>query len=136
MLFGGWSHPSPYPLHQSWRLFNEHHSYDITEQRWTLINPEGLKPPTMAGHSATVHKNRMVVFGGLQKTRNSIGHFTSSSDVWSFHLDSQTWVQEDIPDPKPKPRYGRKSNLTEMFQKFSSYFLNFEFEIRRGIAKI
>lgn len=107
MLFGGWSHPSPYPLHQSWRLFNEHHSYDITTMRWNLISPEGLKPPTMAGHSATVHKGRMVVFGGLQKTRNSIGHFSSSNDIWTFHLESQSWIQEDIPDPKPKPRYGQ-----------------------------
>ena len=107
MLFGGWSHPSPYPLHQSWRLFNEHHSYDINTMRWNLISPEGLKPPTMAGHSASVHQSKMVIFGGLQKTRNSIGHFSSSNDVWTFQLDSQTWIQEDIPDPKPKPRYGQ-----------------------------
>ncbi len=107
MLFGGWSHPSPYPLHQSWRLFNEHHSYDIATMRWNLISPDGLKPPTMAGHSATVHKGRMVIFGGLQKTRNSIGHFSSSNDIWTFHLESQSWIQEDIPDPKPKPRYGQ-----------------------------
>jgi hypothetical protein len=24
-LFGGWTHPSIYPLHQTWRLFNELH---------------------------------------------------------------------------------------------------------------
>ena len=105
MLFGGWSHPSPYPLHQAWRLFNELHSYDIREAKWTHINPSNnLKPPTMAGHSATVHKGYMVVFGGLQKTRQNIGQFSSSADVWSFHIDSETWTQEDIPEPKPKPR--------------------------------
>ena len=29
LLFGGWTHPSLYPLHQSWRLFNELHQYDL-----------------------------------------------------------------------------------------------------------
>ena len=33
LLFGGWTHPSLYPLHQSWRLFNELHSYDINANR-------------------------------------------------------------------------------------------------------
>jgi F-box protein 42 len=108
VLFGGWTHPSLYPLHQSWRLFNELHTYDITNMRWTHVTPGSeLKPPTMAGHSATVHRGHMVVFGGLQKQRHSIGQFTSSNDVWSFHLDSQCWTQTDIPEPRPKPRYGQ-----------------------------
>ncbi len=128
MLFGGWSHPSRYPLHQSWRLFNELHSYDIREMKWTHILPgnliiemkpnwfvltcfcslaSNLKPPTMAGHSATVHNGHMIVFGGLQKQRNNIGQFSSSNDVWSFHLDSETWTHEDIPEPRPKARYGQ-----------------------------
>lgn len=108
MLFGGWSHPSPYPLHQAWRLFNELHSYDIREKRWTLIFPaSNLKPPTMAGHSASVHKDHMIIFGGLQKQRNNIGQFSSSNDVWSFHINSQTWTQEDIAEPRPKARYGQ-----------------------------
>ena len=86
--FKGWSHPSPYPLHQSWRLFNELHTYDIPTMRWTQINPStSLKPPTMAGHSATVHRGQMIVFGGLQKQRNHIGQFSSSNDVWSFDLE-------------------------------------------------
>ena len=116
ILFGGWTHPSMYPLHR-WRLFNELHSYDLETSTWTqLLNPppaggvveeEILKPPTMAGHSATVHKGRLIIFGGLQKQRNSIGQFSSSSDVWSFDLDGMTWLQEDIPEPRPTPRYGQ-----------------------------
>ena len=88
LLFGGWSHPSMYPLHR-WRLFNEHHSYDIVEARWTKIIPvTEVKPPTMAGHSATIHRNQMIVYGGLQKQR-TIGQFSSSSDVWAFNLESR-----------------------------------------------
>jgi len=73
-----------------------------------MINPaSNLKPPTMAGHSATVHNGTMIIFGGLQKQRNSIGQFSSSNDVWSFNVESQIWSQEDIPEPRPKPRYGQ-----------------------------
>jgi F-box protein 42 len=33
LLFGGWTHPSPYPLHQSWKLFNELHIFHVAEKR-------------------------------------------------------------------------------------------------------
>ena len=39
LLFGGWTHPSLYPLHQSWRLFNELHAFDLGQRRWTHIQP-------------------------------------------------------------------------------------------------
>ena len=117
ILFGGWTHPSMYPLHR-WRLFNELHSYDIENSTWTqLLTPapanrenledDTLRPPTMAGHSATIHRGKLIVFGGLQKQRNSIGQFSSSSDVWSFDLERMSWMQEDIPEPRPTPRYGQ-----------------------------
>ncbi len=91
LLFGGWTHPSLYPLHQSWRLFNELHQYDLGSNRWTHVLPaSSLKPPAMAGHSATVHfETNMVVFGGLQKQRSNIGQFSSSNDVWCFNLVSK-----------------------------------------------
>ena len=55
--------------------------------RWNLITPDSeLKPPTMAGHSASVHNGHMIIFGGLQK-RSTIGQFSSSNDVWSFNTD-------------------------------------------------
>ena len=56
--------------------------------RWNVIQPASeLRTPLMAGHSASVHNGRMIVFGGLHKQRNSIGQFSSSCDVWSFHID-------------------------------------------------
>ncbi|TRY76610.1 hypothetical protein TCAL_13457 [Tigriopus californicus] len=94
-LFGGWTHPSLYPLHQSWRLFNELHCYDIEQNRWSHLTPVGVaKPPSMAGHSATVHEDIIVVFGGLQKQRNHIGQFCSSNDVWCFNITSKFWDQK------------------------------------------
>jgi len=106
VLFGGWTHPSLYPLHQSWKLFSELHVYHIQESRWSQVQP-AERPPAMAGHSATVHGEAMVVFGGLHKQR-SIGHYTSSSDVWTFNLELQTWEKIEIEgDEKPSPRYGQ-----------------------------
>jgi hypothetical protein len=43
LLFGGWTHPSLYPLHQSWKLFNELHLFSVPEKRCdTLPDNSGL----------------------------------------------------------------------------------------------
>lgn len=105
VLFGGWTHPSPYPLHQSWRLFNELHIYSIITKRWTSIHSTTL-PPAMAGHSSTIHGHNMVVFGGLQKTTH-MGQYGSSNDVWIFNLDLHSWRKQATSDNKPHSRYGQ-----------------------------
>lgn len=99
--------------------------YDIDEKNWTAVHPAtAVKPPPMAGHSATVHFGSIVVFGGLHKQRSSIGQFQSSSDVWTFDIKSKvafngdllsysknynhffafysasTWANENIPEPR------------------------------------
>ena len=64
---------------------------NIFSPRWDLVDREsGERPPAMAGHSATVHGDTMVVFGGLHKQR-SIGHYTSSNDVWCLDLVTRDW---------------------------------------------
>ncbi|KAK7788265.1 hypothetical protein R5R35_013970 [Gryllus longicercus] len=105
VLFGGWTHPSPYPLHQSWRLFNELHMYSIVSKRWTSIHTTTL-PPAMAGHSSTIHGENMVVFGGLQKT-TYMGQYGSSNDIWVFNLENHVWNKQATTDNKPHPRYGQ-----------------------------
>lgn len=99
ILFGGWSHPSPYPLHQQWKLFNELHVYSIESNKWTAINTLETPPPTSA-HSATIHNNLMVVFGGV-----SNGY--SSNDVWCLNLDTYCWHKQATSNFKPQPRYGQ-----------------------------
>ena len=103
LLFGGWTHPSLYPLHQSWKLFSELHIYSIPENRWELVASEE-RPPAMAGHSATLHAGAMVVYGGLHKQR-SVGHYTSSSDVWTFQLESRRWSLQQVAGAAPLPRW-------------------------------
>jgi len=106
ILFGGWTHPSPYPLHQAWRLFNELHVYGIVSNRWTCIYTP-TSPPAMAGHSVTVQGDLMVVFGGLQNTNALLGQYGSSNDVWCFNLENQTWNKQATTEVKPHSRYGQ-----------------------------
>ncbi|EFN83938.1 F-box only protein 42 [Harpegnathos saltator] len=101
ILFGGWSYPVPFPLLQQWRLFNELHIYSIESNKWTAINTLVTPPPTSA-HSASIHGNTMVVFGGICDGE-------SSNDVWCFNLDSYRWHKQITFKSfiLPEPRYGQ-----------------------------
>jgi len=63
VYFGGWAHPPPYPIMQPWRIFDELHMYNVTTNRWTHVVTTSTPFPC-AGHSASVHGDQMVVFGG------------------------------------------------------------------------
>lgn len=104
ILFGGWRYPSLHPPYQPWCLFDELHLYDIKENRWTAQTANGNGPPPMAGHSATIHQNKMIVFGGYQMA-NEIN--SNSSDVWCLNLDTFEWHKPEISNIKPPPRYGQ-----------------------------
>lgn len=99
ILFGGWSHPSPYPLHQQWKLFNELHMYSIESNKWIAINTL-VSPPPISAHSASIHNNYMIVFGG-------ISNGCRSNDVWCLNLDSYSWHKQPTSNVKPQPRYGQ-----------------------------
>lgn len=104
VLFGGWRHPSSYPPFQPWRLFNELHVYDITANRWTLNTPLN-GPPPMTGHSASMHLNQMIVFGGYHK--NDEIYPSTSNDIWCLDLETFEWYQPETSKLKPPPRYGQ-----------------------------
>ncbi|XP_043275489.1 F-box only protein 42 [Venturia canescens] len=99
ILFGGWSHPSPFPHHQQVNLFDELHKYCTKSNTWAAINTLG-GPPPMSAHSATIHGNLMVVFGGVCKTN-------VSNDIWCLNLDTYCWHKQTTSDTKPHPRYGQ-----------------------------
>ncbi|XP_037079591.1 F-box only protein 42-like [Pollicipes pollicipes] len=118
VLFGGWSQAAPYPLHQSWKLFDELHVYHTKECRWEEVRgvtssvPEtGLPgtvcsarwPPKMARHAASVHGHQMVVVGGLHSHSS---RFAPSNDVWVFDFVTEEWRQQRCSVPAPEPRYG------------------------------
>lgn len=105
LLFGGWTHTSPYPVHQTWRIFRHLHVYNCGANRWTQVSTVG-SCPSMAGHSATLQQGHlMVVFGGLH-CNNPVGPIASSNDVWVLDLHSYVWSKQSTTTPKPWPRYG------------------------------
>ncbi|XP_014230303.1 F-box only protein 42 isoform X1 [Trichogramma pretiosum] len=99
ILFGGWSHPSPYPFYQQWKLFNELHLYSLETNQWIAVNSNEMPPPVSA-HSASIHGNLMIVFGGITN-----GH--STNDVWCLNLESYDWKKPITSTLKPQPRYGQ-----------------------------
>ncbi|XP_076857909.1 F-box only protein 42 [Brachyhypopomus gauderio] len=100
VLFGGWTRPSPYPLHQPERFFDEIHTYSPSKNWWNcIVTTHG--PPPMAGHSSSVINNTMVVFGG------SLGARQMSNEVWVLDLDVWSWSKPTITGPAPHPRGGQ-----------------------------
>ncbi|XP_055628388.1 F-box only protein 42 [Toxorhynchites rutilus septentrionalis] len=101
VLFGGWRHS--YTPFQMCTLFDELHIYNLADNRWTIHNL-AFGPPPMTGHSATVHHNKMIVFGGYQKTAENLG---TSNDIWVLDLDKLAWKRPTVSDLKPPPRFGQ-----------------------------
>ncbi|XP_028895288.2 uncharacterized protein LOC105210990 [Zeugodacus cucurbitae] len=104
VLFGGWRYPSLHPPYQPWCLFDELHFYDLNSNRWTL-RITLPSPPPMAGHSASVHGDRMVIFGGYQIAD---GVNSNSNETWCLNLKELKWWQPRfMGNTKPPPRYGQ-----------------------------
>ncbi|XP_028663772.1 F-box only protein 42 [Erpetoichthys calabaricus] len=100
VLFGGWTRPSPYPLHQPERFFDEIHTYSPSKNWWNcIVTTHG--PPPMAGHSSSVIGDKMVVFGG------SLGSRQMSNEVWVLDLEQWSWSKPNITGPVPHPRGGQ-----------------------------
>lgn len=102
VLFGGWTSPCIYPLHQQGILFDELHIYNSTQNTWKQLyfwNP----PPATAGHSATLHGDIMVCFGGLQKRSDTS---SSTNDIYCLDLMNSTWFKPPFSQVAPSPRYG------------------------------
>ncbi|XP_011311764.1 F-box only protein 42 [Fopius arisanus] len=107
ILFGGWSHPSAYPPYQRRRLFDELHVYCLKTNRWSVIDTLDGPPPTSA-HSASIHGNLMVIFGGISNDYNS------SNDIWCLNVDHYYWYKPVVSDLKPPSRYGHSQiHLTD-----------------------
>uniref|UniRef100_A0A499FV17 F-box domain-containing protein n=1 Tax=Anopheles farauti TaxID=69004 RepID=A0A499FV17_9DIPT len=101
VLYGGWRHAYT-PFHMC-TLIDELHVYNIAENRWTIHN-QAYGPPPMTGHSATVHHNQMILFGGYQKQAESLH---TSNDIWVLDLERLVWKKPFVSDLKPSPRYGQ-----------------------------
>ncbi|XP_041377823.1 F-box only protein 42-like isoform X2 [Gigantopelta aegis] len=108
VLFGGWSHPTPFPLHQADRFFNELHMYNPESNRWIQLNSVSASvPEPVAGHSVSIVEDRMVVFGGSHVPA------AGSNDVWVFDFEYLSWKQQPIAGPRPNMRYGQSQTTID-----------------------
>lgn len=102
VLFGGWSHPTPFPLHQAARFFSELHIYKPSTNRWSHITTlSHQSPQPIAGHSASVIGDYMVIFGGSQIPG------IRTNEVWLFDFNEAEWRMPKIGFKRPAPRYGQ-----------------------------
>lgn len=102
VLFGGWSHPIPYPLHQSAHYFSELHVYSPVSNKWSHVISLGTEPEALGGHSASVAGDLMVVFGGSPRPGQG------TNNIWVFNFLKASWkLQPVCRSAKPEPRYGQ-----------------------------
>lgn len=105
LVFGGKSNGYSKNL---WRL-------DSNSFKWQKLDYTGDGPAGVYGHSAVLHENKMIVFGGYDNEQGL------SSDLHVLDLDTNTWerrsprgvangeINED--GNLPKPRYGHSAIL-------------------------
>jgi len=123
-------HPDP----NSIKLFNQLHQYDPELNRWSLLESinEG---PSLAAHSALIHSDQMIVFGGLTLDANL--SIRKSNDLWLLDLNTLEWQQKSIALPKPNPRYGHSlvplgDNLVMFQNKLVQMFILFSFLLKEN----
>ncbi|XP_005107767.1 F-box only protein 42 [Aplysia californica] len=102
VLYGGWSHPIPYPLHQSAHYFSELHVYSPVSNRWSHVLSLGVEPEALGGHSASVAGHLMIIFGGSPRPGQG------TNNLWVFNFLKGSWKLQPVTrDAKPEPRYGQ-----------------------------
>lgn len=106
IVFGGWTYPSLSQYYQNVTMFNEIHFYCVNTNKWILINASNCPPP-MAGHSACIKDNEMIVFGGLVMTAAQNYQIQCSNDVWVLDIPSLNWRKQPTTKPRPSPRYAQ-----------------------------
>lgn len=106
IVFGGWTYPSLSQYYQNVTMFNEIHFYCVNTNKWILINATNCPPP-MAGHSACMKGDEMVVFGGLIMSPVQNHQIQCSNDVWVLDVPSLTWRLQATTKPRPAPRYAQ-----------------------------
>lgn len=106
IVFGGWTYPSLSQYYQNVTMFNEIHFYCVNTNKWILINATNCPPP-MAGHSACMRGDEMVVFGGLIMSASQNYQIQCSNDVWVLDIPTLTWRKQGTTKPRPSPRYAQ-----------------------------
>ncbi|CAK1602884.1 unnamed protein product [Parnassius mnemosyne] len=106
VVFGGWTYPSLSQYYQNVTMFNDIHFYCVNTNKWILINTSN-PPPPMAGHSACIKEDEMIVFGGLIMSAAQNYQIQCSNDVWVLDITTFSWRKQQTTKPRPSPRYAQ-----------------------------
>ncbi|XP_049880127.1 F-box only protein 42 [Pectinophora gossypiella] len=106
IVFGGWTYPSLSQYYQNVTMFNELHFYCVSTNKWMLINASNAPPP-MAGHSACMNGDEMIVFGGLVMSAAQNYQIQCSNDLWVLDIPTLVWRKQPTTKPRPSPRYAQ-----------------------------
>ncbi|CAG4998097.1 unnamed protein product [Parnassius apollo] len=106
VVFGGWTYPSLSQHYQNVTMFNDIHFYCVNTNKWILINTSN-PPPPMAGHSACIKGDEMIVFGGLIMSAAQNYQIQCSNDVWVLDIATFSWRKQATTKPRPSPRYAQ-----------------------------
>ena len=91
LLFGGRDGPT---------VYSDLWAYDLAGDAWTLLAPDGPRPPGRFGHNAVwVDGIGLVVFGG----QNGSDFY---NDLWAYDPVRNGWRQLPATGGLPVPRYG------------------------------
>ncbi|KAI1721100.1 galactose oxidase, central domain-containing protein [Ditylenchus destructor] len=105
ILYGGFSKSSMNPIHQTTTFYKEIHLYNRCRNCWEEIVCENTAPH-LAGHSASIVGDFMLVFGG------SMGS-SYNNNVYVLDITRRIWNMPSIPGPCPPPRYGQSHILLD-----------------------
>lgn len=106
IVFGGWTYPSLSQYYQNVTMFNEIHFYCVNTNKWILVNSHN-SPPPMAGHSACIKGDEMVVFGGLVMSPAQNYQIQCTNDIWVLDIPTSVWRKQPTTKPRPSPRYAQ-----------------------------
>ena len=74
IIFGGWCQPPRNRVIIGPRFFDDTQIFHVQESKWERLNLT-CSPTARAGHSASVIQNKMVVFGGSQRSNRLVVSF-------------------------------------------------------------
>ncbi|TPX67680.1 hypothetical protein SpCBS45565_g03536 [Spizellomyces sp. 'palustris'] len=89
-----------------------HMSTDISALRWERVKKSGTPPPARAGCTMTVHKNRAILFGGVEDDEEAGDISVCRNDMFSFALEGKKWFPFTLKKPKEAEGGKRRRRAT------------------------
>jgi N-acetylneuraminic acid mutarotase len=84
---------------------NAMYRYYFKDNKWEKIIVHGRdRPVPRAGHSAVVHNDSMIIFGGRDEENNKL------NDLWLFNFSTYFWEHIDLPNA-PLGRSGHSASI-------------------------